>query len=786
MPLPLPHLDDRRWQDLVEEGRALIPRLAPAWTDHNVHDPGITLIELFAWLCESAIYRLNQVPESHLRKFLALIGFPARPPQAAHAMISFTPEAETNPFLVPAGVVFTAGHNPDKPLPFRTLRPLTVSAVRLAALQVDAGDGKIIDFTRDWQAGFAVAALGPNPRTGASLYLGFSEIPVQVPVALAFNFQGPGQDLEERRRLIQEAAAQRQARRKILPAAACGGEPELMNLFSEMAPPHHSARIGWEALTQTNPETWTRLADVTGWDRPATGQVRDDSRSLTLDGLVEVNLPAAAKSSLGEVGGSLYYLRLRLIGGAYESPPGLMSLTPNCVMAEQAAPVTQVFTIPAGVIPTGPDPIPGQKICFAMTVDSEGRTSSLTFLEPPAPQAPESLVLDYQPPGATAPGHLTLELSRVGISDGTPEQKIILPDCPIQVKTLDLYTHTGEAWQAWSRQPDLDASTRRDCHFTLQADTGEISFGDGERGCVPEKGAQIFVAYRWTKAADGNVPPDVITELPETPHNNLLLAGLSDPLKSQFPNFTTNPGPATGGRGSESLEEAIRRAVETLHAHERLSDLGASAACQTLDQLDRGLVRELPPPSRAVNLLDLERLALEVPGTRIARARAWANYHEAYPCLAASGVVTLVIVPDSPVPRPEPSPGLLRAVKRYLDRRRTLCTRLEVVGPHYLVIGVRVRLRARPYSSKATLRTRVWEALDAFLDPRRGGPQGLGWPFGRDVYRSEILQVISGLTGVDHVLGLSFCAATEKVQCGNVKVCPTWLVSPGEHHIEVE
>ena len=42
MPLPLPHLDDRRWQDLVEEGRALIPRLAPAWTDHNVHDPGIT------------------------------------------------------------------------------------------------------------------------------------------------------------------------------------------------------------------------------------------------------------------------------------------------------------------------------------------------------------------------------------------------------------------------------------------------------------------------------------------------------------------------------------------------------------------------------------------------------------------------------------------------------------------------------------------------------------------------------------------------------------------------
>ena len=50
MPLPLPNLDTRRWTDLVAEGRSLVPRYAPTWTDHNAHDPGMTLFELLAWL----------------------------------------------------------------------------------------------------------------------------------------------------------------------------------------------------------------------------------------------------------------------------------------------------------------------------------------------------------------------------------------------------------------------------------------------------------------------------------------------------------------------------------------------------------------------------------------------------------------------------------------------------------------------------------------------------------------------------------------------------------------
>jgi len=48
MPLPTPNLDDRRFQDILDEARRLIPRYCPEWTDHNLSDPGITFLELFA------------------------------------------------------------------------------------------------------------------------------------------------------------------------------------------------------------------------------------------------------------------------------------------------------------------------------------------------------------------------------------------------------------------------------------------------------------------------------------------------------------------------------------------------------------------------------------------------------------------------------------------------------------------------------------------------------------------------------------------------------------------
>jgi hypothetical protein len=73
VPLPIPNLDDLRWEDLVAEGRSLIPASAPGWTNHNPSDPGITLIELFAFICEKLIYQLNRVSDRNVAEFLSLL-----------------------------------------------------------------------------------------------------------------------------------------------------------------------------------------------------------------------------------------------------------------------------------------------------------------------------------------------------------------------------------------------------------------------------------------------------------------------------------------------------------------------------------------------------------------------------------------------------------------------------------------------------------------------------------------------------------------------------------------
>src|SRR6266849_4907868 len=82
MPLQLPNLDDRRYNDLVAEALARIPTYfpkradSPGWTNYNPSDPGITLIELFAYLADMLLYRLNRVTDDNTRKFLKLLNGP--------------------------------------------------------------------------------------------------------------------------------------------------------------------------------------------------------------------------------------------------------------------------------------------------------------------------------------------------------------------------------------------------------------------------------------------------------------------------------------------------------------------------------------------------------------------------------------------------------------------------------------------------------------------------------------------------------------------------------------
>lgn len=98
--LEAPNLDDRTWQDIVDQARALIPTYAPEWTDHNPSDLGMTLIELFAWMVEGLIYRLNRVPEKNYIAFLNLLGITRDPATPASVWLTYRANKETT---VPKG-----------------------------------------------------------------------------------------------------------------------------------------------------------------------------------------------------------------------------------------------------------------------------------------------------------------------------------------------------------------------------------------------------------------------------------------------------------------------------------------------------------------------------------------------------------------------------------------------------------------------------------------------------------------------------------------------------------
>jgi len=89
MPLPSPYLDDRKFQDIVDDLKRQIALRCPEWTDHNVHDPGVTLIELFAWITEGTLYRLNQVPERNYIRFLEMLGISLEPELPARTALCF-------------------------------------------------------------------------------------------------------------------------------------------------------------------------------------------------------------------------------------------------------------------------------------------------------------------------------------------------------------------------------------------------------------------------------------------------------------------------------------------------------------------------------------------------------------------------------------------------------------------------------------------------------------------------------------------------------------------------
>lgn len=294
MPLVAPVLDDRTFDQIVAQAKLLIPRYAPAWTNQNEADPGITLMELFAWMTEMLLYRVNQVPDLNYIKFLQLLGIELTPARPARTDLTFKlTSSNVQTVIIPAGTQVSAAGSP--PMVFETDEALIAFGASLKALQSFDGFSYDVVTTANGASGQWYYPFGPNAREGAALMLGFD--------------------------------------------APAGFSTDQMNLAvyvytADLAPEGHNCDLDLRSQPLAATLVW-EFWDGRYWN--AISLDKDDTRAFTRSGHVYFAAPGTAikKDTLGRATDPLYWFRVRLQTNGYDMTPRLSAVITNTVSATQ-------------------------------------------------------------------------------------------------------------------------------------------------------------------------------------------------------------------------------------------------------------------------------------------------------------------------------------------------------------------------------------------------------------------------------------------------------------------
>lgn len=201
MALPSPHLDDRRFQQFVDDAKRYVQQACPEWTDHNVSDPGVTLIEAVAHMADQLVYRLNRVPEKNHLAFLDLLGVTLFPPAAARADVTFRLSApQPEPVLLPAGTEVATGRTEtEEAVVFATTADLTVVPCTLARMLRHEAGGTPEDRSQDVLGGADVPAFTALPQVGDALLFGLSAAVPDCVLVLDLDSRVDGVGVDPRR-----------------------------------------------------------------------------------------------------------------------------------------------------------------------------------------------------------------------------------------------------------------------------------------------------------------------------------------------------------------------------------------------------------------------------------------------------------------------------------------------------------------------------------------------------------------------------------------------------------
>jgi predicted phage baseplate assembly protein len=746
--LPELNLDDRTFQDLVSEARLKVMEACEftGWTEHNVSDPGITLIELFAWMTEMTIYRLNRLPEKIHLALLDLLGLGLDPPEAASADIWFRLKQDaTEDITIPAFATEVATPRTPEAAPviFQIQEDFKIPALKPVAYVVEHGGNlEPVPVAADGTA----KPSGPTQQPfgtliDRALYLGFDRDPSQL--------------------IIRVDA-------RCIQAHGTGIKPS--------DPPLH-----WYVLEE--PGQWGERLEV----------ISDTTAGFNkTSGSVELLVPRSTESTAIDyrMNRELYWLGCRLEektrGGHdaerfkpdnrfYRHPPYISFITARAVGASLSATHT----------------ILEEDERLGESDGTVGQTFKLRHapILPLDPNRNPKEVLEVSYPGQDGPqtwypcdSFATCDHQGKHFAVDAPTGEIRLPPA-IRDHHLDQHDDEREQHEAEAEaevaseqtepaddEPgEVEQRQRSESHPRVGDFSGQHREGDfgsdgtttdgrvnGSRGIpsgghdrrrhhnaywerlgkVPPPGSEFRMkAYRHGAGQRGNVPENTLTV-----------------LRSSIPEVATvtNPLPATGGREGGSLDLARQRARHELRTRQR-----------------------------AVTVEDFEYLAMHA-SIRVGRAKClppgvpalssgWelepdADGEADHPA-PGRGAITVYILAahenqEERVTADDVKPGttLLKQVQTYLDRCRLLGSVVEVKPALLLEVTVEVTVETFARTSPARVESDIEANLHRFLNPLvgttvRGGQRG--WGFGRSLNPGEIHGEIHRVFGVKSVLDLA-------------------------------
>ncbi|MEE9432860.1 MAG: putative baseplate assembly protein [Sphingorhabdus sp.] len=658
MPIRPPALDDRSFEDLYADMLRRVPAHTPEWTDVREGDPGEALLRLFAYLGDTILYRANLIPERQRLAFLRLLGQPLRRAMPAHGLLQARIDDE-----VFSNIITLPQHSPiSKPVHFELDSELSILPVEGKAYIKRRPDRReneqMSALIGDLQQLYGIAGAGsayvttPVFESGAAEAEGRDFVRDSIDECLWFALLAPSPEAGIVAAVKDTLGGGAENRR----AAMSVGIAPLIDIPEKLEPVTSPSPIAhvWEICTGAGD----------GDEYLPLEMLADGTSGLTRQGVQKLLLPG--KDDFGVPGNDVL---ANIQAGVGNRPPRI------------------------------DDPIEAARLVGWVRLR-------------PLPEAKlSSLKLGWAGiNAATATQLKTLGRQQIGRGTGASGQQLDLGATQVEAASLILEVEEEEGMRQWRQVPDLAHAARADRVYSIDAEAGQISFGDGLRGTAPALGRAIHVAYmRSGGGAEGNLPAGSLKSISgPTPTPRLKLG---------------QPLAMAGGIESETLELAEAR-IPALLRH----------------------------GDRAVTRSDYSALAMATPGTAVGRVEILERFKPQQRRSDLPGVLSVMAIParaGTEKPAPRPDRAMLESIHGWLDARRPLGTELYVIGPDYVPMGVSAAVELVDPDSREAVLDMVRQAIRLHLWPLQpGGPDGQGWPLGRAVDDRLIETAIARVPGV--------------------------------------